>query len=79
MKKLNIFFAFFLAIVLVACGSKENEEIETEGDDLTENEMASINGTYELAGDSQLMWEGSKPAGSRHWNFENLWRTVYYC
>lgn len=64
MKKLNIFFAFFLAIVLVACGSKENKEIETEGEDLTENEMASVNGTYELAGDSQLMWEGSKPAGS---------------
>lgn len=64
MKKLNIFFAFFLAIALVACGAKENKEIETEGEDLTEKEMSAINGSYELAGDSQLMWEGTKPAGS---------------
>lgn len=61
MKKLNIFFAFFLAITLVACGSKENAD-DTAKDDDTTAEVATIDGTYKLADDSQLMWEGKKVA-----------------
>ncbi|MFT6962022.1 MAG: polyisoprenoid-binding protein YceI [Flammeovirgaceae bacterium] len=62
MKKLNIFFAFFLAISLVACGGKEKAGDDTEVADTTKKEVASVDGTYKLAGDSQLMWEGKKVA-----------------